>query len=769
MRAIIVPCAAICLCSAALSQTTPTFRHSEADVLAAESLRHSAVSVAYSPRALARAARLVALTQYAHSLTPEEPLTNRLLIDIYETQNRVAQAATAADAYLISRPNDHAVGQNWLRLNLSTRQNADARIDFLKSVMARKDLPGAIKSRAAAAWAGILARQGQENQARATYARALQFDAHNPAALNGQFSLIKQPKTSDRTALMLALLECNPRDLDIAAKLAVQLDSLGLYGESLALFEYCTAISKLFGDAPSHEFIVEHFNAMLDAGKAREAIEEYQQAAKRYSMSVDLQVLMIEAYRTVGDLAKADAIIQKMLEAYKRREAAAKTSPAAASEFAWFYLVTLNQPAQAMKFARQAEKGDPNNAFVQRILGIAELKNDQAAAGVSRLSKLAKDDIYAAAYLAEHYFAVKDTAAAKRTLLAGAGISRSGPAWRQLAKLAAENKITVPPPPGSEKLKKDFDAFGKTYLAMGRSPEKFLSVTLRPTAEQFAPGEPIEVEAVLTNTSKVPIPLGEWGLFQPTLSLKVTTPGGKETTFTDLPLLVWAAPRTLAGGQSIKRRIRLDVGAMAAYFMHRPLEELTLTVTGMIDPLQKGEKLFSSLPSVKPKAATIRRVELVKAFGPAPADPAKACQRAMGVIVYYIKRGKLAERMRTARQIASLLSAARDAELGKAKLPEAFARQAKKPVLLALLKAALEDPAPCVRAEVISALEHTRLDSNILWLVRKAADDPSPLVRFRLAEMLGTSDIRGRRDILESLAKDKDERVRKMAAVLQKK
>jgi len=769
MRAIIVPCAVICLCSASLSQITSTAKPSEADVLAADSLRHSAVSVVYSPGAAARAARLVDLIQYAHSLAPAEPLTNRLLIDIYETQDKTAQAAAAADAYIASRPNDHTVGQRWLRLNLNTRQNADARIEFLKSVLARKTLPGALKSQAATAWAEILVRQGQEKQARDTYARALRLDAYNPAALNGQFSLIKEPKTSDRISLLLALLKCNPRDLDIAAKLAVQLDALGLHNESLTLFEYCTAISKLFGDAPSHGFIVEHFNAMLDAGKAREAIEKNQQVAQRYSMSVDLQVLMIEAYRAVGDSDKANAIVQKLLDAYKRKEAAVKTSSAAASEFAWFYLVTLDQPAQAMKFAREAEKGNPDNAFVQRILGIAELKNNQAAAGVTRLNKLVKDDIYAAAYLAEHYFAAKDPAAAKRTLLAGAGISRSGPAWRQLAKLAAENKITVPPAPGSEKLKKDFEAFNKTCLAMGRSPEKFLSVTLRPTAEQFAPGEPIEVQAVLTNTGKVPIPLGEWGLFQPTLSLKVTIPGKKELTFTDVPLLVWAAPRTLAGGESITRKIRLDVGALATYLTHRPLEKLTLTVTGMLDPLRKGEKLFSSLPSVKLKAATIRRQDLVKAFGATPDDPAKAYQRAMGILVYYIKRGKLANRMRTARQIASILSTARDAELGKTKLPDAYTRQVKKPVLLALLKAALANPAPAVRAEVISALEHTRLDSNILWLVRQSADDPAALVRFRLAELLGTSDIRGRQEILEALAKDKDERVRRMASLFQKK
>jgi HEAT repeat protein len=139
-------------------------------------------------------------------------------------------------------------------------------------------------------------------------------------------------------------------------------------------------------------------------------------------------------------------------------------------------------------------------------------------------------------------------------------------------------------------------------------------------------------------------------------------------------------------------------------------------------------------------------------------------QLALGRIVRRIRRGDLPARMLAARQVASLLAMVARAERREAKLPPALAKTVKKPVLLAMLRALLEDKSPVVRAETLTALGHMTIDRSILMLLGGLFDDPDPLVRMRAAELLGASKTPGRQTVLTHLSKDSDELVRRMAS-----
>ncbi|HAU39134.1 MAG TPA: hypothetical protein DCX07_15645, partial [Phycisphaerales bacterium] len=99
-------------------------------------------------------------------------------------------------------------------------------------------------------------------------------------------------------------------------------------------------------------------------------------------------------------------------------------------------------------------------------------------------------------------------------------------------------------------------------------------------------------------------------------------------------------------------------------------------------------------------------------------------------------------------------------------VPAPFARLVDKPVLLAMLKAALADRSPCVRAEALTALQDVSLDAGLLNLVATVVDDRSSLVRFRAAELLGATGSDDHKSVLDYLANDSDEMVRLIAKAL---
>jgi hypothetical protein len=210
--------------------------------------------------------------------------------------------------------------------------------------------------------------------------------------------------------------------------------------------------------------------------------------------------------------------------------------------------------------------------------------------------------------------------------------------------------------------------------------------------------------------------------------------------------------------------VRIDVGRLAAFLARHPLEEFVLNVEGIVDPLQKGETFRSSLPSVRPTPVVITRASLLGQFDRSKMDEwPGAYQRALGSITEGIGRGTLRRRMLAARQLASLLALVREVEESKASMPKPLADIVKKPVLLSMLQAVLADEAGVVRAEMLAALGHVRLDESIIPLLAGAIEDRSSLVRFRLVELLGASGTAGQETIVDYLAQDGDKMVRLMA------
>ncbi len=298
---------------------------------------------------------------------------------------------------------------------------------------------------------------------------------------------------------------------------------------------------------------------------------------------------------------------------------------------------------------------------------------------------------------------------------------------------------------------------------MGLVPEKYLSVKLSTARDSYSPGDPIEVEATLTNISDLDIPLGPSGLCNAVLKLQVNLDSGQE--FTHLPALVWPAKRFLKAGESITASARIDVGPLEENLVRRPLDKIALRIAATLDSLERNGQTTSMLPTMEIKPARCTRSDILVAFDRERDDWEKAYDLTLGYIVRDLKKGDVPDRMLAARKIASLLTLVADVQLGRATLPHPLAAKVRQPVLLSMLRATLEDPSPAVRAEMLSSLIYCRPDSRLLTLVRPAMDDKSEMVRFRLVELLGVAGQLESSPFVGHFAADTDPWVKRMTEV----
>ena len=745
------------------------------DLLAAESLRHSAMCLIHGlPETPARAGRLVALGQFAQRLEPDHPKTAWLLASICEIQGRLTEAAEAARVQLVPEPADHALGLKYLRLSMAAFNQADERAEFLRSI---KDgsWPDPLRAQAAARLSRILTGQGRQGEAKAALKQAAQLDPDDVTISAAAASAQGTTKPPDQARTATGVLRADPRNALVAKSLGVATGVRGLHEEALALAEHAWALA----DAPdvplkiTHALVLQYLNAMLDAGRFEQAIQSFEPILVQYPRSSDLRLLLIEAYQALGRQAEGGELIKAMEAEYATAQGGLTGSPVIARESAWFYTLVEPKPERALAIAQRAVEEGLDDAVSQRILAVAQLRSGQdelVPAAVRELQALAGNDIYAAAVLADYFSSRDATTKAKDLIAAGVKLGRSGPGWRYLRQIAEKHSIDVPGPTDEEALKQELATLIESYLPIGRRPEDFLRVELRPVRPTITAGEPLEIEASLTNRADVMIQLGQNGLINATMSPRVIVSDGAERSFENLPLVVWPAPKYLQSGQTVTTRVRLDVGELAGFLTKHPLDEFSLLVSGLLDPFQQDGRLVSCFPAEAVKSASIRHADPLGSFGrDDPANFKTAYQRMLSLTVTEINRGTVEQRMSAVRRLGALLAFAGEVRAGRARPPQPLVGPFSRPVLLSMLRKAIADPSPVVRAEMLAALGRVSLDEQVVSLLGAVVEDPSPLVRFRLVELLGASPLPGQDVMIERFAEDGDEMVRAMAMAFRDK
>ncbi len=742
----------------------------EAARLAAASLRRDAQDIEQSPAGSpSRAGRLVALANMAAELDGDHPDTLWLLRSIYAAQGRIEEESRVVAKLLRANPHDHRAGLLWLDLELLQRDTAEQRIQFLTDVAGDAGRPRALRAEAMVRHAGILEGQAHPDRALEAYRAALELDPYQPGALSGAVDLSEQAGPADQVRQLVGTVCGNPNAASAGWQLGVILGDVGLAEPSLEMFAFAWQVHlrQVQARAISERFVVQYANAMLDLGQAKQAVALLAPVVDNVADKLALRSLLLQAHRAAGQDDQARKVLEAMNAELADYKGLSRTDVDKANRLAWHYLMDAPDAKLALTYARQAATRAPDEPAVTLLLGAAELRSGDEKLirqGLARLEDLQGKDIYATVFLAEHYFAAGSNEAGKQVLLRGLQLSRRGRAARMLLALADKHGIKVAPHADAAKVRQAYQKLDNAYLELGKAPGKYVQARLEVVSSPVKPGQPIRARFRLTNSAKVPLPLGSWGLLQPGVALTARLPGRDDVpTFDHLPMARPAWPRYLEPGKSVEATVRLDVGPLADYLTRRPVGDIRVEIDGTLDPVRRGNKTLSALPEVAvAPAPLVRQSMLAEPDGTDPADWKKAYVTMLRGVLAGLRGDDLPRQATAARQIGALLAWVHEIDQARLGPPVPLKGQVDRVLTLALVREALRHDRPVVRAEMLAGCLRIPVDADLLKLVLTRADDPSALVRMRLAELLGVSAAEATRT-LQALSRDDNANVADMA------
>jgi len=483
-----------------------------------------------------------------------------------------------------------------------------------------------------------------------------------------------------------------------------------------------------------------------------------------------LRTVLIEACNHTLQTARAKIYTGEIEAIFASKFTGGQPNASAAAELAWLYLITGTDLPRGLEYAKRAANLKPLAPESIRAMAAARVlsgKKSIVDLGRVNLQKIADKDVFAAAFLAEHYYLVGRGEDGKKLVLSGLALSRSGQAARRLTALARKHKITVPPTEGSKELQALAESLPESLLALGLSPEKSFSLKVI-APRQVDAGNGIVVLVELSSTHDGRILAGMGGLIPATVSIDVTVEGRQTEKLKDVARLVLPVGRYLSGGKKVTASGRIDVGKLHTLLVAHPLDDLKLTVLPrLIDPGARTPGDQEPLPLASAAPGIITRTGIMGEFDRSTIDNWRSTyKRCLSLIVGDMKVNDLQVRIRAARQVASLLVLADGIKSGKLKPPRQLFDQVNRGVLVLMAAEMLKDRSDIVRAEMLAALGEVKLDGAIIRSFSSIIKDRSPLVRFRLVELLGASGLSGQEPILKYFTKDKYDLVADLAKAM---
>ena len=775
------------------------------EALLTQSLLHSATSLLYSPESTpARGARMIALTHAVAQLNPKHPGLNALQARVFELQGDYARAAEAVHNQLEHDATSAALGLSYLALGQAARQTVAERIAFLKAASEDEVLPPYTRAEALAKIGDLHMQHGDHELAAQAYAAALALDDQLFAALFGQFALADRSDKIVHVTGLLGLLRASPVYTGGAIELGAILREQGLVRQTVYFYAYAWRLAVRDMETIDEGLAMQYFDAMLDAGQYRQAIEIMVPVmARMKAPGWEMYCQLMEAYAGVEDMHKLTETRGHLLRIMSDRELTEGriSSPELLRQMAWYFLITDaiikedRRPASIRDYALKAMEGlqgvqQEEDSLLKLVLAVAQAKEagrqflsrsisvDQFKEQIEDLTAMAKTDPYAAYFLAEQLFLASDRRDARemvspdKVLSDGMKIAPYGRPMRLMRQMAARHNVAAP---RMTELARTLGDHAEKWIErhqplvdMALLPERHLRVSIRPVVAKFEAYRPVEIEVRLQNTSKVDIPLGPAGLCNPIVTFRLLAEArGVRRDFDNLPSAVLPAPRVLKAGEDVVTTVRIDVGAFEEYLYRHPLDASSCIVGGMLDPVLRGRKIVSSLPTIYIDRAVFDIADILGAsFDRARGDWPEQYRKTLQYTVKDFQTGDPDQRMHAARVTGALLTVANDAAARRMPPPRQLVAAVEAPTLLSMFRAILRDPGMVTRQEALVALQYCVVDGRIIALMEPAFKDADPLMRLRAVEVVGSARPPDFRRILERFVDDKDPMVSMVARAM---
>lgn len=754
------------------------------------SILADAQSIYLTPAAPARAGRLVALSEYLASLQPTDVLSLRFLCEVDTSRGMFEDAKKYAAKIFDLQPESYQAGCRWLKFELDDRQTAMSRIELLTSIAGNQKYGADFRAHAETLLSALYTAQGDTKKADDSINRALQLDPTSDEALLARLTMTQNPSNELKVTTMLEMLRGNPRNWGVSRDLAAFLNSMGLAEQAAKYYSLAWAVvSNGQGDdkiAP--ELAVGYFNALLSDSKPNKVVELLAKRINDLKDSTTILELYAEAVKASG--APAEAMLQVvniLQDTYKSNisqigikskidpiiDQGRKTSPELADaimQLGAFYLTTASSPELAAKAFDSAKSFGAKGDIVDMLEAAVAMKKGDPKA-VEALTKFAPNFAYPNLLLAEYYAKAGDIEKEKKFLTQGLQMGRG---TRVSRALRAMWKFPEPLPQaqGYEKVSSILAGFDAQVLYMATHPGDFIKVSVTAQgAPIVSPGQNIMVTVTITNVGQLPVSFGDTGMLSTQVALGVTSPGKTELKFYTAPIVTMPAGKYLTPGKSVSATTRVNAAQIGWYLANDPLKTVQLNIKAFVNPICDSDGYVQSmLPMIQPGAMAFFRAgllatgKLTSSGSPEVNVSAEWYNRVLGAMNDTLASDNIADRFRTARQIAALMAYNRTIASDTTQLPIELRTAFQLAPIMSLGEKVLQDKSPVVRAEFIAAMNNVpAITPQIINIVGPVFRDPSELVRLRLAEFLGNAGGKGNMEILQMFAADKNPCVSKMA------
>lgn len=654
-------------------------------------------------------------------------------------------------------PENETVFARWLDLGPAGLRRAEERIQWLANLerTERKLAPpqtAQIHVRRARLLLERMDRDGAEREQQAAVAA---FPACPDAALLGIELLSDDAPATEFLAAALQALRLNPAQAELAWRIGLILDDVGLAADARTFYEHAlgTTVDRLIARAlPGERWVQLARNALL-RGNQEESVK-YADAALDDLPDALPDILTLDwILQRQGRLAAEKQVIERVKKKFATVRAAGEWPLPVVNEAAWVAITLDPQPQRALALAQALTAAEPGNPKFQRTLGWALALNQQNDEARRVLTPLAAKDAYAACRLAQLAMEAGDEEEARRNIQQIKNLPASGPLRDLVAalKLGGAESAPTSSPAGQAAIRDLLEHFDAQPLEFRKTPEKFIEATVTPEDVNPAVGEPWWFIFALTNHGSSPVVLGPNGDLSPQMLVSLEVEGEKKSSIANLAVVALDAVQVLMPGQTVSVRRTLDIGPARRANQRYPQTLLRVVVSVLVDPVEMPNGEWRPAPG----GQVLRSVYMTRLPISADGNSLRALNQTLH------EEGPA--RFRALDALAQLLAEQQRAAAGSAGYR---VQPAQADLMRAGLLDALRSPDWELRARALDSLQASGLDEEMLTAARESLTHSHWLVRIMAARLVARQGPAVAADLKVMAEKDEDALVRSAADCL---
>jgi len=250
----------------------------------------------------------------AAALNPTEPRYFRYLAQAREAEGDILGAIEGWKAYLRLVPDDQVGQVELIDLYLSRQQSNEAKIGYLKQLIANPKLENRVKAHAAVLAVGLL-DQRSRSEALPMLAQARAFYPLPEVTLLEYRMLPPDATPIQRFTALINILRSNPVEADAIADVADMLSAAGYGEQSLVWYGTLMDVYQSQGTLPSKQSLVNYLAERYRAGETTVAEEQVEKNLQVVPEDADFWFLRL----TIQSGDESPEVLKQAEQAFLRR------------------------------------------------------------------------------------------------------------------------------------------------------------------------------------------------------------------------------------------------------------------------------------------------------------------------------------------------------------------------------------------------------------------------------------------------------------------